>query len=706
MYHRNFFTTKFTLRIYFVSNFCNFIFFPDIIKNIFLFKNHLYNNYTQKKRFLILIYKIFFFLNCLTPSFLHFDLDNYDLILHKKPKNHLFYKTVKKLLSHIKYFTKKNIKRILKFISEKKLSIFNYILKFLVFFFVVYIKSIYRLYFNSFFMFIITHEHFFCTKKLVFNRFFYKMYLDVLPRGFFLQKNWKLDKYFIFFSYELFFCMNSQRKNMKVDFFILKKRKKENCIFQDIFHIQNQFNKENFTHILCFDNHASFYFKLKKYIMFHVFKSGRLPDVFDLFESFSLICILFSKTLNFFPDETEKIFFCMYILKTYKTISIFYSTYLFFYLSFLLFLKFFIFKQIIDKIKKIFFFFFFFILKNKFNFIRNYLDYFKSFNRKIELIFNKTNFFPISSLCIQSCCFIFYVFFKKKKKYFQENLYSDMFSLFKNRFQLKRYITNELNVNFKKIIYYNHRVKYQKNGIYCFFLSLNLKFLLYKISNIILDHKIYLSVQSFKILQLCYNVFFIYNKKKMIINCKFNLTETLVEITGSVCGIKKFFSFKINLLQSSIFLFFNKNSIIFKKDILFFSKLLILNQIEFSLKNKRIFFQLIQCKKIRKLKFFVLKKKFIFNLFSQLIGYPKFFCLEEKNLFSNIYNYIEKEKIHVFQCLVIKYLKHLENLIFSKLITLLKIKFDCESRGAMIQLEKLLRKKYFYYVKNIFITEI
>ncbi|AEA38936.1 hypothetical protein CPARA_2gp278 (nucleomorph) [Cryptomonas paramecium] len=213
-------------------------------------------------------------------------------------------------------------------------------------------------------------------------------------------------------------------------------------------------------------------------------------------------------------------------------------------------------------------------------------------------------------------------------------------------------------------------------------------------------------MQVFKTLRSCYNAFFLYSKKKTTVNCKFNLTEILAEATGLICGVQKFFSFKINLSQSSIFMFFNKNSILFKKDVSSLSKFLILNQTELLLKDKTPFVHLIQCKKIRKLQFFVLKKKLIFNLFLQPNDHSKFFFLKKKNLYLNIYNHKEKERVYISQCLIIKCLKHFENLTPSKLMILLKNKIDSDSRGIIIQFEKLLRKKYAYYVKNLVTMKI
>ncbi|AEA38935.1 hypothetical protein CPARA_2gp277 (nucleomorph) [Cryptomonas paramecium] len=421
MYHQNFFVTEFILYIYFILNHCSFILFSEI-KNILLLKNYIYSNYVQKKRFLILNYKYFFFLNDSVPFFLRFNLNDTGLILYKKFKNYFFYEIKKKLSKNAKHFKKKSANKISKLFSKNKSSVFNYILKFLVPFFIVYAKLIYQCCFNNFFMFIIVYEHFFYIKSLEINKFLHKIYSGFLIKKIFLQKIWKLDKDCIFFLYELFFYINFEKKNMKANFFIFKTRKKENCLFRNIFYIQNQLNKKNFNFFCYSGNHVSFYFKLKNN-MLQVFKNGCLFVISNIFELFSLIRVLCLKTLDFLPDEMEKIFFSAYVSRTYKTTNIFYFTYFFLYLNFLIFLKLFIFKRVINKIKKIFFSFFFFLLKIKFSFIGNYLNYLKSTNRKTELIFNKVNFFPVLNLCIQDYCFFFFTFFFKKKKSFSEKIY-------------------------------------------------------------------------------------------------------------------------------------------------------------------------------------------------------------------------------------------------------------------------------------------
>nr|UXY88307.1 ubiquitin-protein ligase (Cullin) isoform 1 [Cryptomonas curvata] len=536
----------------------------------------------------------------------------------------------------------------------------------------------------------------YCIREIFFEIYFFNK--KSLKFWFFLLKK----KNYQVFIYYCKFCLNKHRIE------ILKKIKHTILLF---------YKKKNLNYLIINDH--------TKWSSIHLLKKNYF--LIEKKNVFFFFCLLVPYWKNFIENKVflyENFFLIEFLFKVREIFFICYSLYFFHYLNIISLSSILKKQNFKKKLVEYIYLALEFILekseKIKFNNLRKYIYLISK--EVISFVTGGGNFFNIQYQFIKDRLVIFlYNFSKDHKKY--ETKSSSIFNpststlcRFGFYFQKRHQICNSINkfaknlnhlffnLNLKivglsknKIKNYTKNIKDQLSSIK---LSINIKLIINNFAEIPQKSNNYLPISIFRSFRNFSRAYFFYKNKQKIINWKFNLARFLIQFVGFVCYKLKLLLICTTFEQMLIYVSFNSNLILFKKDLKFLLGFIKLKTNLPKKKNyKTKFLEIMDGKKIQNVEFLVLKKFFTpikskkrlpFNLDSI---FPT-----KKLVFSDLKNYIDKESLYLCQSLIIKILKKKKQLKIDKLLILIKKKmhehFKSDPRGIKIQLEDLNKKEY------------
>jgi hypothetical protein len=527
--------------------------------------------------------------------------------------------------------------------------------------------------------------------------------------------------------FEIYFF---NKKSLKFWFFLLKKKNYQVFIYYCKFCL-NKHRIETLKKI----NHKILLFYKKKNLNYLIINDHTRWSSIQLLKKnyfiiekkniFFFFCLLAPHWKIFIENQVvlyENFFLIEFTFKVREIFFICYSLHFFHYLNVISLFSIFKKQSFKKKLVEYIFLALEFILekseKKKFN---NLIKYIYLISKEvISFVTGEKNFFNIQYQFIKDRLIIFLYNFSKNHKKFETKSSSifnpSILCRFDFYYQERHQISNLINkfpknlnhwffnLNLKimgisknKIKNYPKNVKNQVSSIK---LLINIKLIINDFVEISQKSNNYLPISIFRSFRIFSRSYFFYKNKEKIINWKFSLARFLIQFVGFVCYKLKLLLVYTTFEQMLIYVSFNSNLILFKKDLRFlfgFIKLKINVSKKKNYKTK--FLEITEGKKVKNIEFLVLKRFFTPIKFTKRLPFNLDSVFPKKKLvFSDLKSYIYKESLYLCQSLIIKILKKKQQLKFDKLLILIKKKmhqhFKSDPRGIKIQLEDLNKKEY------------
>jgi hypothetical protein len=534
--------------------------------------------------------------------------------------------------------------------------------------------------------------------------------------------------YYIKYIFSEIFFFN--KKSLKFWFFLLKKKNYQVFIYNSKFCLKRtrveNFKKMKYKILLFYKNNNLNYSIITdhtKWSSIQLIKKNYF--LIEKKNIFLFFCLLAPNWMNSIENQNvfyEKKMFIEFIFKVREIFFTCYSLYFFHYLNIISLFSILRKQNFKKKLIEYVYMALEYILekseKKKYNNLRKYIYLISK--EVVSFVTGEVKFFNILYHFIKKRLIIFlYNFTKDYKKcetkcnsIFKSSTLCRLDFYYQDEHQIGNLInkfTRKLNhlffyLNLKILGLSKYKIKdYKKNikdQVSSIKLLINVKLIANNYLDIMETTNNYLPISIFRGFKNFSHAFFFYKGKEKIITWKFSLTRFLIQFVGFVCYKLKLLLIYTTYEQMLIYVSFNSNLILFKKDLKFLIGIIKL-KINLSKKKncKTKFLEITEGKRIRNVEFLVLKK-FITPIKSiKRLSFPVNSSLSTKKLFfSDLKNYIDKESLYLCQSLIIKILKKKKQIKIGNLLIFIQKKmhryFKSDPRGIKFQIEDLNKKEY------------